>query len=115
MMVEAPGLLSMTTGLPRRVDSFWPSARATASVPPRGGKGATRRTVRWGHASEGAAVWARDSVLALALAKVARTADSKETRTRLFMQAPEDDARGGGRAGAKGSKMNPTAMGELEP
>ncbi len=82
-------------------------------MPPPGGKGATRRTVRWGHASEGAAVWARDRVLALA--KVARTADSKETRTRLFMQAPEVDAWGGGSAAAKAIALIPTAMGELEP
>jgi hypothetical protein len=56
---------------------------------------------------------ARDKVLALA--KVARTADSKETRTRLFMQAPEVDARGGGSTAAKAIALKPTAMGELEP
>src|SRR6266851_1431040 len=43
MVVPAPGLFSMMIGWPSRGDSFSPSARATMSTPPPGGKGTMKR------------------------------------------------------------------------
>src|SRR5258706_14506883 len=49
MVVPAPGLLSITTGWPRRGASFSPSARATMSTPPPGGNGTMKRIGRDGY------------------------------------------------------------------
>src|SRR5437868_1924612 len=55
IVVPAPGLLSITTGWPRRGASFSPIERATMSTPPPGGKGTTKRIGFAGYCASAAA------------------------------------------------------------
>src|SRR4051812_5553743 len=48
MVVPPPGLFSITIGWPRRAESLSPTARATMSTPPPGGKGTTNLIARVG-------------------------------------------------------------------
>src|SRR5207302_2112207 len=80
----APGLFSITTGLPSRSVSRWPSSRATMSVPAPAGYATIQRTARSGHAA--AAGTAPNSIMAPAIPPIT-------PRIVTSLPAPVDEAR----------------------